>query len=432
MSVREQAATSAVSAMGRASAWATASNLVAKVQILCLSFAASRLLTVDAFGTFFTLIGIFYFTVALADFGMTSFFEYEVASGRLEPQDVLQVAEKILRFSMPIFLVVSFSVVQIVVKPSTQQILPCVVLGGWILVALTNGMHSAGLIGNMQYARAALTSIVGRGLSAVLLVLIVGLSDRSAAPTVLLSAALLAGELCCLAIYLHRTIARRNFRLRHRIGIKYLAPYLINNLSNSAYARGDVPIVASLAGTAAAGLYAPASQMQSMLMLVPTLISAGIVSVNNCGSRLPISGSGRSLIGATLASSILLSVVAYLAVMASANIWVPLLLGRQFLLSIPIMSVALLSVPIAAVHVVMGRALISVGQVRLISIGTSVAMLGGTTLVGVMASMYGGRGAAIGIVSRDVLLSTYCVVAWILWRRKCGREEATIRIFSGA
>jgi len=405
-----------------AAGWGLFGTLIIKTQGLILALVGARALGQEEFGTLMTWIGLLYILVVVSDFGLAGFVQREVAAERLSPEHVGAHAVKVLSITLLPF-VLATAVAFALVRPDQRiGVGATVVLVVWIELSLINGIFTAALTGSLRFKDASNAVGIGRGVGSLGLAVLLIVHPPDGLP-VLIACALLVGEVVGFAAQI-RLVPRQSFNsaFAHVAGARQLGPYLINNLANSAYSRGDVPVVGVFSGSRDAAIYSPASQLQSLLLSVPTVMNTGTLAIVARGNFVNTSPELRRLVNRTLLASIAAAAAAAAVTAGTASLWLPLLFGEPFRSSVSVVQLLMISVPIAAIHIVLGQCLIARGYASAISIGTAMALVVGLAALVAGTIIDGAEGAAIAVICRDALLALYCLVVWRRSTRKDSPE----------
>jgi O-antigen/teichoic acid export membrane protein len=192
--------------------------------------------------------------------------------------------------------------------------------------------------------------------------------------------------------------------------IRTALPFALSTFFTLVYNRADVYIVTVFAGTQVAGLYAPASQLQNALMVLPGIAGAAIIPV---GARL-LSEHDRVGTAWLLGASMRLSIA--LTIPVTAVLWVALphflsgLLGHSYAGSAGPARLLLFSLPLLAV------------EIPLVSILTAASPKSASTVYGIglivcvaahalLDRQFGPTGAAFAALSREPAMLLGAVLA---------------------
>lgn len=392
--------------MTSAAIWSAVGNLASKAEVALLSIFGARDLTGVEFGAFMSWIGLLYIAVVFADFGLTSFLQRQLAVSAVDVRDTFSIAAAVGVVTLAPFAIVAALSAFVLGSFELLGPLVVVVLGIWILLALTNGICNAAYSGRLLFQKANSLSGAGRAVATVVMCV----HQLFGSPTALSLALIIAGgEAIGIVLQVIGLPRQRRAPVPVPRLIRSLIPYFLNNLANSTYSRGDVPAVALVAGNSAAGIYAPASQLQSLVLSLPYILSAGTLPV---ASRSYRDGGTSRLLKRTMLVTVASSCAAVLICAVLCPLFIPLVLGEGFRASVLPCQVVLLSVPLAAAHMVLAQILIGHGHAQITARATVLALAFGLIALLVLGAAFGPIGAACGVVARDAFLLVIYLRAW--------------------
>ncbi|MDN5858758.1 MAG: hypothetical protein L0H84_09050 [Pseudonocardia sp.] len=157
----------------------------------------------------------------------------------------------------------------------------------------------------------------------------------------------------------------------------------------------DVAVLGVVAGTAAAGTFAPASRLVPALMLVPftyTQLLLGRISAGQAGLT------ARRLIGVAVVAT-----ASFVTLAVLADVWVPLLLGEDYLASVDVIRVVVASMVFATVSSAIASALHATDGAAYVAAAVWTSATITIVLVAVLGTTYGALGAA-GAVATGYLV----------------------------
>jgi O-antigen/teichoic acid export membrane protein len=221
------------------------------------------------------------------------------------------------------------------------------------------------------------------------------------------------GELVTLILLArHHSLYGGNWRAPNRLVESFKltqwrsAPFAANGFLILVYNRLDVAIVAALASTVQAGIYAPASRIQDALMIGPMTIIAALapVAAREFGQNRNIRAVKRPL-----AISILLSLIFAVPIAVGVAVFAPrivqVVLGPHYVDAVVPIQVLAMSIPFIAVGAPVSAALVAIDRP-----GASTAMIGAGFVVAVggmilLTPRYGAVGAAWAGMLREPVIA---------------------------
>jgi O-antigen/teichoic acid export membrane protein len=157
----------------------------------------------------------------------------------------------------------------------------------------------------------------------------------------------------------------------------------------------DVAVLSVAAGTAVAGVFAPASRLVPALLLVPGTYTQLLLGRLSAGQA---SLTARRLVGLAVVATTSFSTLAVLA-----DVWVPLLLGEDYLASVDVIRVVTASLVFAALSSMIASSLHATDRAAYVA---AAVWTGATTTIGLVAVLgatYGAVGAAGAVAAGYVL-----------------------------
>ena len=165
--------------------------------------------------------------------------------------------------------------------------------------------------------------------------------------------------------------------------------------------RADVAIVGAAAGPAAAGLYAAPSRITNMVAVLPTALSVAILP------RVARPGDAKAARRDSVlavAVVVLLSGIGLLVVAVLAEPMVKLVLGNEYMGSVPVLRVFLIGVLVMCANAPIAALLQAEGKDALVAKVLGVSSIIGLVTVWIGALMGGAVGAATGYVALQIAI----------------------------
>jgi O-antigen/teichoic acid export membrane protein len=399
--------------------WSLAFQATSKLSLLLTLFLAASLLGVRDFGILASLQGLSYLTGFVADCGSSMLLEREVAAGRASTA-LLSMAVR-----LRLIVVVPAAILVVIATGLYTRDLGITSLATVFAIAAVAANSSAltdGLLqGQLRFRESALSQSAGRltFLLGVAVLWVLRLHSLLA-----IGGMFALGEVMIAAIQSRVLVGSLQFAPADDEslprGMRSALPYWLNSVFNLTYNRADTAIVLLLAGTVQAGLYAPASSLQTALMVVPGIAVTGLP---NLGARLFSQGSHdvlRAMLRRALFGGVSLGLVCAVGMTALGSLIYGILGSSAFHASVVPAVILSWSLPFyAAEHALLGY-LIAVGRPRATTWGYGAALF--TALVGLvlLTPAYGAVGAAIGSMLREPVATI--VLAVVAFR---GRTATT-------
>ena len=383
--------------------WSIIFQLSSKISVLVGLLVATRVLSVSEFGLLAACQGAVVVASAVLDFGSSILLERELAAGRADARLAWSIARRRIVVVVPTAVILGATADLALDDVSAGLGAACVIavvaMNG---SALTNGV----LQGLLSFKASALTQTAGRltYLVGMSLVWLLGPGSTAllqcAAIFALSEFALLAAQL---AVIGHRripevVIAPESARRRYRLA----GAYWLNSIFSLIYNRADATIVAALAGASAAGVYAPASSIQSALIVVPGVITAGLPNVGaslyrSGGNDADVRRLARRAAGLAVGVGVFTSVIAVLAIVPAAVF----ALGAEYRnVTIPA-SILVASIPFYGAEFALLGYLVAIGRPELTVAGFSVALVTSIVLNVILVPRFGATGAAFANLARE-------------------------------
>lgn len=157
----------------------------------------------------------------------------------------------------------------------------------------------------------------------------------------------------------------------------------------------DVAVLGLAAGTAVAGVFAPASRLVPALLLVPGTYTQLLLGRLAAGQT---SLTARHFVGVTVVAT-----TSFVTLAMLADIWVPLLLGTDYLASVGVIRVVTASLVFAALSSMVASSLHATDRAAYaaVAVWTAATMMIG--LVAALGATYGAMGAASAVAAGYVL-----------------------------
>jgi O-antigen/teichoic acid export membrane protein len=273
---------------------------------------------------------------------------------------------------------------------------------------------------------------VGRLTSAASAILVWRLGIEPAGPA--LAIALLVGELVALvgiALVLHvepRSVAFAPAEPT-TVLLRRALPLACNGFFNLIYNRLDVALVLLLAGSAEAGLYAPASRIQDGLYLLPASAVAALLPL---ASRRFATGEGevRRLLLVSIGLSLAVTLPAVGVVLLLARPLVEVLLGGEYAAAVAPVRILALSVPFIALSTPVVSTLLATDRAPATTAMFATGLVVSLTGLAILTPAGGAVGAAWASLLREPAISL--VGTWLVLRRQPARRLLPAPVAAGA
>ncbi|WP_375500616.1 polysaccharide biosynthesis C-terminal domain-containing protein [uncultured Jatrophihabitans sp.] len=353
--------------------WSLIFQIASKSSLFVIGGVAARLLSVQDLGRLFATQGLLILLVAVADRGISLYLERNIAAARLRRgslrvQFVVRAMESVASFGICFVGFTTFT---------TYSNGVC----AWFSLAFTAMYFSittnAALQGFQNFRTSALTQTTGRLVYLAAILLIVAADERSIAGV---AAAWALGEITIAvtqSVWILKSRARGGGYAQHvyaavprdsairsyrRLAARAV-PYWISVVAYLAYNRADSTIVLLFSNARQAGLYAPASNIQTALMVIPSALT-GAMAVVGAAAIGRGEASTRDLLAEVKRLSIR-AVLASLALAAAATAIAPYIIlvfaGRAYQSSDLPTRIIVWSLPLNAVEFSLLGLLISLG-----------------------------------------------------------------------
>jgi O-antigen/teichoic acid export membrane protein len=157
----------------------------------------------------------------------------------------------------------------------------------------------------------------------------------------------------------------------------------------------DVAVLGAVAGTAVAGVFAPASRLVPALLLVPGTYTQLLLGRLSAGQA--------SLTVRRLAGVALFTTMSFLTLAVLADIWVPLLLGEGYRASVDVIRVVTASLVFAALSSTIASSLHATDRAAYVAVAVWTGATTTIGLVAVLGAAYGAMGAAVAVAAGYLL-----------------------------
>jgi len=390
--------------------WSFVSDLVAKLAVLVVNLAAIAILPPDAFGRFVTLQASALLSVAVWDFGVSPLLTRQIAAGRLTVADLFV---EVLRLRA-MTLVPALAVLAVGASTvwGTEGLSP-IALGGATayMVALGSQLFlQSTLRGQFRFRDAAKSTTVGRlGMVGFLLVAMPISPPGRGLELLMLSLA--AGETLTALMAFRQVRSFHDAAIRadegHSITFRRSAPFATTSLIQVAYNKFDVVLIAAMSSGQVVGLYGPASRLQDMMLLIPSIASVVLLPYS---SRLFWQGENgatttRALLARLVAATVSVSAVAAAAITWLAPTWIPRIFGQAYSGSVGPVQVIVWSLPLIAFNVGLAAVISGRHKAHYVSVGIASALVALVITDVLLVPAWGATGAAIGATVREVPLA---------------------------
>jgi O-antigen/teichoic acid export membrane protein len=359
----------------------------------------ARTLGVSAFGQFAAVLGGMTALGILADGGAS----YAVGRHHTTPPTILQIlrAGRLLSLAT---LLISVPVLAVLVHLSGSAILAdCLLLCAWIPLERQAEVNSAYLLVRGRGTIVGATYLLRRlPTLAALLLIPVGVGPvLTYAVTMVIAAAVSAivlGHRVSEELAVEpsgRAGARfRSMLVPHRATWALLRPFWFT-AAGQGVRQIDVAVLSVAAGTAVAGVFAPASRLVPALLLVPGTYTQLLLGRLSAGQA---SLTARHLVGLAVVATTAFTTLAVLA-----DVWVPLLLGKDYLASVEVIRIVTASLIFAALSSMIASSLHATDRAAYVAAAvwiTAITMIG---MVAALGATYGAVGAAVAVAASYLL-----------------------------
>jgi O-antigen/teichoic acid export membrane protein len=296
-------------------------------------------------------------------------------------------------------------------------------------------IYIAALVGRQEFAVSTTAVTSGRVISVALMGVILAAGPHGVIAARYLAVTLLLGEV--VTFVLQWRAETRGSRRTHdqraglddppiRLGafIRKSLPHAANSFFNYAYQKGDILLVTALAGVVVTSHYAPASQLQNLLALFPSLLASGIVPLVSSDGGPDQHGQLAYRVARRLAQ---VGVLAAVPVCAAVSLFMPtiitIVIGQADHASIVPATIVVWALPFLCVHTPLALALIARGLAAQATKAYAVAFAGSLALHVLLVPTHGAVGGAIASAARDVMM-TVCLL--VIARRAMRSEKAAV------
>jgi O-antigen/teichoic acid export membrane protein len=352
----------------------------------------ARSLGAPAFGQFAAVLGGMMALGSLADGGATN----AVGRHHTAPSTIVQIlrAGRLLSLAT---LLISVPVLAVLVHQSGSAILAaCWFLCAWLPLERQAEVNSAYLLARGRQTVVCATYLLRRlpTLAAVLvtptvvapvLAFAVTMFAAAAASAVVLGRRV-AGELAVVPAGTRLVPDRATWVL--------LRPFWFAT-AGQGVRQIDVAVLGAVAGTAVAGVFAPASRLVPALLLVPGTYTQLLLGRLSAGQA--------SLTARRLAGVALFTTTSFLTLAVLADVWVPLLLGEDYRASVDVIRVVIASLIFAALSSTVASSLHATDRAAYVAVAVWTGATTTIGLVAVLGAAYGAMGAAIAVAAGYLL-----------------------------
>lgn len=387
----------------RGSFWAAIFQATSKLSVLVSTVVLARVLEVEAFGAFMSLLGVSLVFAAVTDLGSSMLVEREIAAARAN-RGLLFSATMLRVWVVAPVLATAVTLSALLSDGPNTSIEVLAPFACGTLFLSCSMVTNAVLQGALRFRASALTQATGRVVFTVACVAL-WLSPGAGTSNLALAACAYAlGELVNLVLQVGTLLARPpslpDGRLTRYAYRAYL-PYWANSVFNLIYNRADVALVAVLASSQEAAFYAPASSLQNAMAMFPGLVTAALPAV---GARIfaddPASGLLERTVRRSAVTAGAVGLVCSLALVGIAP-FADRILGADYEESSTSIAILGFSLPFYGVGLALIAYLFAVGRPALTVWGFGAALV--TSLIGqaVLTPIYGSNGAAVANLIRE-------------------------------
>jgi O-antigen/teichoic acid export membrane protein len=295
-------------------------------------------------------------------------------------------------------------------------------LGGWSLVPAVllymiatsfGSLGAAMLTGLHRFRTSTLSIVLGRGFGCLALGLALALGGPISPAAAVLC--LGAGELVTAATAFKLFASASDMQsdtpaVDQSTAIRAALPFALSTFFTLVYNRADVYVVSVFAGTQVAGIYAPGSQLQNALMVLPGIAGAATIPI---GARL-LSQRDRAgtiwLVKSTLRLSLALTIPACVALWIALPRVLGATLGTSYAAASGPARLLLLSLPLLAVEIPL-LGILTAASPRSSSVVYGLGLVVCLTAHALLDARYGATGAAIAALSREPVILILALVA---------------------
>jgi O-antigen/teichoic acid export membrane protein len=391
----------------RSVSWSFASVLVAKVAVLAINLVAIALLPPDGFGRFVTLQAAALLGATVWDLGVSSLLTREVAAGRIRGNRLVAEVSRLRLITLgPAVAVLACGVY---VVGGTQGVSSVAILASaaYMLAFGSQLALQSALRGHFRFREVATGTIIGRigAVMTLLAALILGGSDMILEA---LLVSLAVGEMLTSAIALRqlRSVGERQAPESYErvLTLHRSAPFAATSLMFVGYNRFDVVLIATLSSATVVGLYGPASRLQDMMVILPTIVEIVLLPYASRFFAMGQAGVAptRSLWLRLTGVSVGISVAAAFLITYLAPTWIPRILGERYGGSIAAIQIIVWSVPFIAFNSALAAVISGRHQARYVTFGVAGALAAIVATDLVVVPIWGAAGAALGATVREL------------------------------
>lgn len=353
----------------------------------------ARSLGAPAFGQFAAVLGGMMALGSLADGGATN----AVGRHHTTPSTIVQIlrAGRLLSLAT---LLISVPVLAVLVHQSGSAILvACWFLCAWLPLERQAEVNSAYLLARGRQTVVCATYLLRRlpTLAAVLM------TPAAVAPVLAFAVTMFAAAAAS-AVVLGRRVAeelvpagRAGARLVPDRAIWALLRPFWFATAGQGVRQIDVAVLGAVAGTAVAGVFAPASRLVPALLLVPGTYTQLLLGRLSAGQA--------SLTARRLAGVALFTTTSFLTLAVLADVWVPLLLGEEYRASVDVIRVVIASLIFAALSSTVASSLHATDRAAYVAVAVWTGATTTIGLVAVLGAAYGAMGAAVAVAAGYLL-----------------------------
>lgn len=387
--------------------WSLGSTLASKVAVLTINLVAVATLPPTGFGQFVTLQASALLGATAWDFGVSPLVTREVAAGRLGGSRLIAEVTRLRILTLvPAMAVLTCG---ILIVGGTRELTIAAVLATAVYMLAFGAQLAlnAALRGHFRFREVAVGTALGRLGAVASLPVTLALAPTGASLDVLLLS-LAIGELVSAGIALRqfRSIGEPDGPTTEApvLTLSRSAPFAATSLMFVGYNRFDVVLIAALSSATVVGLYGPASRLQDMMVLVPSIVEVVLLPYASRLFALGQAGVGptRSIWLRLTGISVGLSVAAALLITYLAPTWVPRILGMQYVGSIVPIQIIAWSVPLIAFNSALGAVISARHRAQYVTIGVAGALATIIATDVLVVPTWGATGAAFGATIREI------------------------------
>lgn len=386
--------------------WTTVLQVAAKLHMAAATLIAARTLDLSDFGLFFSTQAVGYLLASTWDFGSTSLAIRQVAARAWTVSEaVLATLRLRVLLAAAILLPAAFLLKVADDRLAVDAATLALVAAAPFVLALSTAWNSA-LIGAGRFGAQVRDNVIGRSVALLTLPLAL-LPTTSHGALRALGASFLLGEVATLCLQVRHATPVRLRAVRQSAPaagrvLRACLPYAGSNFLSLVYNRGDVLLVGLLAGTAAAGNYAPASQLQNIVVALPALLTAGLVSATATDKRR---SEDLAVVHSACHRAARTGLIIALPVSAAVFVLAPLLterlLGAGLAGATTPVRIIIWVLPLLVIVFPVSQALIAVGEARNVTLLTGLGFGVSAGLHVILDPRFGAVGGAVASAARD-------------------------------